>query len=59
MLIFEMYRHSHTLFDRLREGWRDYLLNDAAPIGVISGPGNCMPREWQKAWRVAWATRAG
>ena len=55
MLIFEMYRPSHTFFDRLREGWRDYLLNDAVPIGVISGPGNCMPREWQKAWRVCWA----
>lgn len=55
MLIFEMYRPSHRLFDRLREGWRDYLLNDAVPIGVISGPGNCMPREWQKAWRVCWA----
>ncbi|HMV48265.1 MAG TPA: dihydrodipicolinate synthase family protein [Blastocatellia bacterium] len=55
MLIFEMYRPSHTLFERLREGWRDYLLNDVAPIGVISGPANCMPREWQKAWRVCWA----
>ncbi len=55
MLIFELYRPSHTLFDRFREGWRDYLLNDIPPIGVISGPGNCMPREWQKAWRVAWA----
>ena len=55
MLIFEMYRPSHSLFDRLREGWRDYLLHDVAPIGVISGPANCMPREWQKAWRVCWA----
>jgi len=55
MLIFEMYRPGHTLFGRLREGWRDYLLNDAVPIGVISGPANCMPREWQKAWRVCWA----
>jgi dihydrodipicolinate synthase/N-acetylneuraminate lyase len=55
MLIFEMYRPSHTFFDRMREGWRDYLLNDAVPIGVISGPANCMPREWQKAWRVCWA----
>lgn len=55
MLIFEMYRPSHSMFGRLREGWRDYLLNDAPPIGVISGPGNCMPREWQKAWRVCWA----
>ncbi|MBP6821968.1 MAG: dihydrodipicolinate synthase family protein [Acidobacteria bacterium] len=55
MLIFDLYRPSHTLFDRLREGWRDYLLSDTPPIGVISGPGNCMPREWQKAWRAAWA----
>ncbi len=55
MLIFELYRPSHTLMDRLREGWRDYLLSDTPPIGVISGPGNCMPREWQKAWRVCWA----
>lgn len=55
MLIFELYRPSHTLLDRFREGWRDYLLSDTPPIGVISGPGNCMPREWQKAWRVCWA----
>ncbi|MFN0110215.1 MAG: dihydrodipicolinate synthase family protein [Blastocatellia bacterium] len=55
MLIFDLYRPSHTLFDRFREGWRDYLLNDTPPIGVVSGPGNCMPREWQKAWRAAWS----
>jgi dihydrodipicolinate synthase/N-acetylneuraminate lyase len=55
MLIFEMYRPSHGLFGRLREGWRDHLLRDTPPIGVVSGPANCMPREWQKAWRVCWA----
>jgi len=55
MLIFEMYRPSHGLFGRLREGWRDHLLHDTPPIGVVSGPANCMPREWQKAWRVCWA----
>jgi len=55
MLIFEMYRPSHSLLGRLREGWRDHLLHDTPPIGVVSGPGNCMPREWQKAWRVCWA----
>ncbi len=55
MLIFELYRPSHGLVGRLREGWRDYLLNDIPPIGVVSGPANCMPREWQKAWRVCWA----
>ena len=55
MLIFEMYRSSHGLLGRLREGWRDHLLHDTPPIGVVSGPANCMPREWQKAWRVCWA----
>lgn len=55
MLIFELYRPSHSLFGRLREGWRDYLLHDAPPIGVVSGPANALPREWQKAWRVCWA----
>jgi dihydrodipicolinate synthase/N-acetylneuraminate lyase len=54
MLIFEMYRPSHGLLGRLREGWRDHLLHDTPPIGVVSGPANCMPREWQKAWRVCW-----
>jgi len=55
MLIFEMYRPKPGLLGRLREGWRDHLLHDAPPIGVVSGPANCMPREWQKAWRVCWA----
>lgn len=55
MLIFETFRPSRGLLGRFREGWRDFLLNDTAPIGVVSGPGNAMPREWQKAWRVCWA----
>lgn len=55
MLIFEWYRPSRGLLGRLREGWRDYLLHDALPIGVVSGPANVLPREWQKAWRVCWA----
>jgi len=55
MLIFEMYRPSHGLIGRFREGWRDFLLHATPPIGVVSGPANVMPREWQKAWRVCWA----
>jgi hypothetical protein len=55
MLIFEMYRPSHDMLGRLREGWRDHLLHDTPPVGVVAGPANCMPREWQKAWRVCWA----
>ena len=59
MLIFEIYRPSYTLLGRLREGWRDYLLNATPPIGVVSGPANVLPREWQKAWRVCWAGDEG
>jgi dihydrodipicolinate synthase/N-acetylneuraminate lyase len=55
MLLFELYRPSHGLIGRFREGWRDFLLNDTPPIGVVSGPANIMPREWQKSWRVSWA----
>jgi dihydrodipicolinate synthase/N-acetylneuraminate lyase len=55
MLIFEMYRPGRGLIGRLREGWRDFLLYDSPPIGVVSGPANVMPREWQKAWRVCWS----
>lgn len=55
MLIFDLYRPNHGLMGRLKEGWRNYLLNDTIPIGVVSGPANVLPREWQKAWRVCWA----
>jgi dihydrodipicolinate synthase/N-acetylneuraminate lyase len=55
MLIFDIYRPGRGLIGRLREGWRDYLLHATPPVGVVSGPANVMPREWQKAWRVCWA----
>jgi len=54
-LIFDWYLPQHGGLGRLREGWQEYLLHDALPIGVVSGPGNVLPREWQKAWRVCWA----
>lgn len=55
LLIFDWFRPKRGLVGRLQEGWRDWLLYDALPIGVVSGPGNVLPREWQKAWRVCWA----
>jgi dihydrodipicolinate synthase/N-acetylneuraminate lyase len=54
-LIFDWYRPQRGFLGRLRSGWQQYLMHDALPIGVISGPGNVLPREWQKAWRVCWA----
>jgi dihydrodipicolinate synthase/N-acetylneuraminate lyase len=55
MLIFEWYRPREGFLGRLREGWRDYLLHDTLPIGVVSGPGNVLPREWKKSWRACWS----
>jgi dihydrodipicolinate synthase/N-acetylneuraminate lyase len=55
MLIFNLYRLNKGFLGRLREGWQTYLLHNAPPIGVVSGPANALPREWQKAWRACWA----
>jgi dihydrodipicolinate synthase/N-acetylneuraminate lyase len=55
MLIFNLYRLNKGFLGRLREGWQTYLLHDTPPIGVVSGPANALPREWQKAWRACWA----
>ena len=55
MLIFDWYVPGSGFLGRIREGWRDYLLHDALPIGVVSGPGNAQPREWKKAWRACWS----
>ncbi len=54
-LIFDWYRPQGGVLGRLRAGWNEYLLHDALPIGVVSGPANVLPREWQKAWRVCWS----
>ena len=55
MLIFDWFRPQHGFIGRLQAGWNEWLLNRALPIGVVSGPRNVLPREWQKAWRVCWA----
>ena len=54
-LIFDWYQPPRGVFGRLRAGWHEYLLHDALPIGVVSGPANVLPREWQKAWRACWS----
>jgi dihydrodipicolinate synthase/N-acetylneuraminate lyase len=55
MLIFDWFRPRRGVIGRGQAGVNEWLLNDALPIGVVSGPGNVLPREWQKAWRVCWA----
>jgi dihydrodipicolinate synthase/N-acetylneuraminate lyase len=55
MAVFEMMRPRHGVFGALVEHWNRFLLHDLLPTGVVAGPANLMPREWQRAWQVACA----
>ncbi|MEK6322521.1 MAG: hypothetical protein AABN33_12660 [Acidobacteriota bacterium] len=55
MLMFQMLKLEDGLLGRVREYWNRYLLHNELPIGVVSGPANAMPREWQRAWRACYA----
>jgi len=51
--ILRMMRPRTGFWGALREHWNRFLLHDLLPSGVVSGPANLYPREWQRAWRVA------
>ena len=55
MLMFQVFKLEDGLVGRAREYWNRYLLHNELPIGVVSGPANAMPREWQRAWRACYA----
>jgi dihydrodipicolinate synthase/N-acetylneuraminate lyase len=55
-LIFDLFAPANGLRGRLREYWNRYLTRRAVPAGVVAGPANVMPCEWQRGWR---ACRAG
>ena len=56
MLIFDLFGPYPGFFGAVREHWNRRRLRGGLPIGVVSGPGNAMPREWARAWQVC---RAG
>lgn len=53
LYILEMMRPRTGLWGSLVEHWNRFLLHDLLPAGVVSGPANLWPREWQFAWQVA------
>ena len=53
--ILEMMRPRAGVVGTLVEHWYRFRLRDLLPAGVVSGPANLMPREWQLAWQVACA----
>ena len=55
MLMFQVFKMEEGIAGRVREYWNRYLLHNELPVGVVSGPANCLPREWQRAWRACFA----
>lgn len=51
-LIFELFAPPLGWAGRLRDHWNRYWTGNALPAGVVAGPANVMPREWQRAWQV-------
>lgn len=55
LLIFDLFRPRHGLWGVMAEYWNRYWLWGSMPTGVVSGPANVLPREWQRAWRICQA----
>jgi dihydrodipicolinate synthase/N-acetylneuraminate lyase len=55
MVVFDLMRPRRGLLGALVEHWNRFLLHDLLPTGVVAGPANLYPREWQRAWQVACA----
>ncbi|MEE9280022.1 MAG: dihydrodipicolinate synthase family protein [Myxococcota bacterium] len=55
LYILEMMRPRRGVLGKLGEHWNRLRLHDFLPTGVVSGPANLWPREWQRAWQVATA----
>jgi dihydrodipicolinate synthase/N-acetylneuraminate lyase len=54
MLIFDVFRLERSLWGSVKEYWNRFLMHDTLPVGVVSGPGNVLPREWRRAWHAAY-----
>jgi dihydrodipicolinate synthase/N-acetylneuraminate lyase len=53
--IFDMMRPRRGVLGTVIEHWKRFRLRDMLPAGVVAGPANLMPREWQRAWQVSCA----
>jgi len=55
LYVLEMMRPRSGLVGSIIEHWNRFLLHDLLPAGVVAGPANLWPREWQRAWQVSCA----
>jgi dihydrodipicolinate synthase/N-acetylneuraminate lyase len=54
-LVFSVFAPAHGLSGFFRETWNRFALRRELPSGVVAGPANLFPREWQRAWRACLA----
>ncbi len=53
---FDIFRPRRGFLGTIQEHWRQYLLHDRFPVGVVAGTANLAPAHWKKGWA---ACRAG
>lgn len=53
--ILQMMRPRSGIVGTLVEHWYRFWLRDLLPAGVVAGPANLLPREWQRTWQVSCA----
>jgi len=51
-LIFDLFAPPQGIRGWARHYWNRYWTRDSLPYGIVAGPANVMPREWQRALRV-------
>lgn len=51
-LIFDLFAPPSGARGWTRHYWNRYWTRDSLPYGIVAGPSNAMPREWQRALRV-------
>jgi dihydrodipicolinate synthase/N-acetylneuraminate lyase len=51
-LIFDLFAPPSGTRGWTRHYWNRYWTRDSLPYGIVAGPSNVMPREWQRALRV-------
>lgn len=54
-LIFDLFAPPAGFAATIHHYWNRYLTQRALPFGVVAGPANAMPREWQRAWQACHA----
>jgi dihydrodipicolinate synthase/N-acetylneuraminate lyase len=51
-VIFDLFAPPEGLAGWMQHYWNRYWTRDSLPYGIVAGPSNAMPREWQRAWKV-------